>query len=139
MATTENNTQYLRDLGMQVRVGDLTRPETSTWICVAGSSAAAVRALPGPVSLAGVAFVHEEGAANRCRPRSLDLPHVPYDLKPKTPVTHYVWQLFQSHVVLLKCRKAVPDFAVAPSKVVQPILHLDSSPLPWSCDQDEAH
>ena len=33
MATTENNTQYLRDMGMEVRVGDLTRPETIKGIC----------------------------------------------------------------------------------------------------------
>ena len=33
MATTENNTQYLRDMGMEVRVGDLTRPETIKRIC----------------------------------------------------------------------------------------------------------
>ncbi|MGW8321232.1 MAG: NAD-dependent epimerase/dehydratase family protein, partial [Thermodesulfobacteriota bacterium] len=33
MATTENNTQYLRDMGMEVRVGDLTRPETIQGIC----------------------------------------------------------------------------------------------------------
>ena len=99
-----------------------------------------MRALPGPLSLAGVAFVHKEGAANGCRPRSLDLPHVFKDLKPKTPVTHDVWELLQGHVVLLQCRKAVPDVAVAPSQVVQPISHLGYSPLPpWSGDQDEAH
>ena len=33
MATTESNTQYLRDMGMDVRVGDLTRPETIRGIC----------------------------------------------------------------------------------------------------------
>jgi nucleoside-diphosphate-sugar epimerase len=33
MATTENNTRYLRDMGMEVRVGDLTRPETIRGIC----------------------------------------------------------------------------------------------------------
>lgn len=33
MATTEKNTQYLRDMGMEVRVGDLTRPETIRGIC----------------------------------------------------------------------------------------------------------
>jgi len=33
MATTENNTQYLRDMGIEVRVGDLTRPETIQGIC----------------------------------------------------------------------------------------------------------
>jgi nucleoside-diphosphate-sugar epimerase len=33
MATTENNTQYLRDMGMHVRVGDLTNPETILGIC----------------------------------------------------------------------------------------------------------
>ena len=33
MATTENNTQYLRDMGMEVRVGDLTRPETIRGLC----------------------------------------------------------------------------------------------------------
>jgi nucleoside-diphosphate-sugar epimerase len=33
MATTENNTQYLRDMGMEVRVGDLTSPETIQGIC----------------------------------------------------------------------------------------------------------
>jgi nucleoside-diphosphate-sugar epimerase len=33
MATTEANTQYLRDMGMEVRVGDLTRPETLRGIC----------------------------------------------------------------------------------------------------------
>ncbi len=33
MATTENNTQYLRDLGMDVRVADLTRPATLEAIC----------------------------------------------------------------------------------------------------------
>jgi len=33
MATTENNTQYLRDMGMEVRVGDLTCPETIKRIC----------------------------------------------------------------------------------------------------------
>lgn len=33
MATTESNTQYLRDMGMEVRVGDLTRPETIRGLC----------------------------------------------------------------------------------------------------------
>jgi nucleoside-diphosphate-sugar epimerase len=33
MATTEANTRYLHDLGMEVRVGDLTRPETLKGIC----------------------------------------------------------------------------------------------------------
>ena len=33
MATTEANTQYLRDMGMEVRVGDLTRPESIQGIC----------------------------------------------------------------------------------------------------------
>jgi nucleoside-diphosphate-sugar epimerase len=33
MATSENHTRYLRDLGMDVRVGDLTRPATIKGIC----------------------------------------------------------------------------------------------------------
>ncbi len=33
MATTEKNTQYLRDMGMDVRVADLTRPATLAGIC----------------------------------------------------------------------------------------------------------
>jgi nucleoside-diphosphate-sugar epimerase len=33
MATTASNTQYLRDMGMEVRVGDLTRPGTIKGIC----------------------------------------------------------------------------------------------------------
>lgn len=33
MATTQSNTQHLRDMGMEVRVGDLTRPETIKGIC----------------------------------------------------------------------------------------------------------
>jgi hypothetical protein len=86
-----------------------------------------------------MAFVYEEGAANGCRPRSLDLPHVLQDLKPKTPVPRHVWQLLQGHVVLLQCGKAVPQSTVTPLEFVEPILHLDSSPLPWSSDQHKAH
>ncbi len=33
MATTESNTRYLRDMGMDVRVGDLTNPQTIKGIC----------------------------------------------------------------------------------------------------------
>ncbi|MEW6443230.1 MAG: NAD-dependent epimerase/dehydratase family protein [bacterium] len=33
LATTEPNTQYLRDMGIQVRVGDLTRPESIRGMC----------------------------------------------------------------------------------------------------------
>jgi nucleoside-diphosphate-sugar epimerase len=33
MATTESNTQYLRDMGMDVCVGDLTNPQTIQGIC----------------------------------------------------------------------------------------------------------
>ncbi len=33
MATTEQNTAYLRDMGMEVRVGDLTRPGTLQGLC----------------------------------------------------------------------------------------------------------
>ena len=33
LATTESNTEYLREMGVAVRVGDLTRPETLRGIC----------------------------------------------------------------------------------------------------------